>query len=528
MDRSLLLDVTSPAVTAKGNIFEKAKIFRELHPRSVVIIVSGSLISWVCGSGVSSPKIAEYRRRERVRTNELRGKAKDFETVLDMIDIDFPTTPIAVFGYSQMVRGVSYRSSKRVPSHYVLLFGKAMSLCRLVQAAGRANGNQAQVLIENTGDSTVKILTTPADYDAVRNYPTFIEKIRAAMVGGLNLQQALEMPWDAKFDFSQSRDLGAKRAMLQQLQQKLHFKHQTSADLDEMPGAAFVSTHLPGLMRVILEILNDGFCYDEVRGMPSKDLREEIEKTETYHVTGETTLVWAEYMSTETIEEVKSLDSRALTAKLNSTLAAMNGAKQNEEPLVERTAPGSTVRWYITLQTADKIKAMPQNPRTVETRLRLRLANLQYSLPSEFIEDVDDYMNDVSGGSSSIAQPAAALSTIDEARRTVGEERNRDMDRVMSQGIYRSCGFVRSLSFTRQADSQPGSQPGATAAPAYCLLGSGGSGSAAPAYRSLNSCGSAAPAYRSCGSSPAFIAVGEPKTAAEAEDDDSRWWGALF
>ena len=48
-----------------------------------------------------------------------------------------------------MQRGISYRSTRRVPSHMILQFGKGMSLCRLVQAAGRANGKQAQQLMDN-------------------------------------------------------------------------------------------------------------------------------------------------------------------------------------------------------------------------------------------------------------------------------------------------------------------------------------------------------------------------------------------
>ena len=67
-----------------------------------------------------------------------------------------------------------YRSKKRVPTHYTLLHGGAMSICRLVQAAGRAHGEQASRLRAN-GFDRVKILTLAHDFDTVKNYPSFLE-----------------------------------------------------------------------------------------------------------------------------------------------------------------------------------------------------------------------------------------------------------------------------------------------------------------------------------------------------------------
>lgn len=49
-----------------------------------------------------------------------------------------------------------------------------MSICRLVQAAGRAHGEQASRLRAN-GFDRVKILTLAHDFDTVKNYPSFLE-----------------------------------------------------------------------------------------------------------------------------------------------------------------------------------------------------------------------------------------------------------------------------------------------------------------------------------------------------------------
>ena len=74
-----------------------------------------------------------------------------FQTILEDIDKVFAMRPVFVFGYSQLMRGIScasplprsltvhmsqlscthahrYRSKKRVPTHYTLLHGGAMSI----------------------------------------------------------------------------------------------------------------------------------------------------------------------------------------------------------------------------------------------------------------------------------------------------------------------------------------------------------------------------------------------------------------
>ena len=49
-----------------------------------------------------------------------------------------------------------------------------MSNCRLVQAAGRAQGEQASVLRANNFDR-VTLLTLSHDFDTVKNYPGFLD-----------------------------------------------------------------------------------------------------------------------------------------------------------------------------------------------------------------------------------------------------------------------------------------------------------------------------------------------------------------
>ena len=64
-----------------------------------------------------------------------------------------------------------------MPSHFVLLYKSGMPLCRLVQAAGRAMGEQARQLRAN-GFNDVLLLTQAQDYDVICAYPEFLKAIK--------------------------------------------------------------------------------------------------------------------------------------------------------------------------------------------------------------------------------------------------------------------------------------------------------------------------------------------------------------
>lgn len=50
----------------------------------------------------------------------------------------------------------------------MLDFGPGMPICRLVQTAGRASGEQKELLKKNGFDGRVVILTNPFDYDTIQ------------------------------------------------------------------------------------------------------------------------------------------------------------------------------------------------------------------------------------------------------------------------------------------------------------------------------------------------------------------------
>ena len=344
--RSLLLDVTSPSVTAAGNIYTKAANLLCAHPHAVVIVVSGKEIMRRAGPEARGRvEMTQAERQAYAIKQSVTGKAKVFQTVLTQVDIDFPQTPIFVFGYSQMQRGISYRSSNRVPTHMVLQFGKAMSLCRLVQAAGRANGKQAEKLCENMGfppgQAKVKLLTNNRDFDAIRNYPAFLEEIRRAMRNGeLNLAQALELRFDGRFSAAGSRLIGARNADLKDATASLSFLAVTDEELKlHLPGESYLNTRLPGLMYPLLIILSEGAgVVEPEEGMTPKAIIEELDATYDEY---------KESMDRETLDEMSQMDDKSRAAKVRATLEEMNRSRIGVSPLVD-CSERSPKRYAIT------------------------------------------------------------------------------------------------------------------------------------------------------------------------------------
>lgn len=106
----LLLDISSPYVTAPGNVKVKAEaVQRELlNDRGVDIVVVN-----ITASGLSYKVPGKKWDHEKHRKSTV-GK------LLNYIDKVYGLAmPVFIFGYSKMRRGISFRSAKRVPTHMV-------------------------------------------------------------------------------------------------------------------------------------------------------------------------------------------------------------------------------------------------------------------------------------------------------------------------------------------------------------------------------------------------------------------------
>jgi hypothetical protein len=164
----LLLDVTNPRVSVEGNVKTKAECVQE----AMLLIEERIVVVIKVGSGVS------YRLPGNSQEWVYRGKETLVNEILDEIDDlqEECEIPVFVFGYSLMRRGISYRSSKRVPSHLVLQMGRGYSIESVVQTIGRGTFIGREILKRN-GFEHVTLLTTSGDWEMVRDYPHYVEEV---------------------------------------------------------------------------------------------------------------------------------------------------------------------------------------------------------------------------------------------------------------------------------------------------------------------------------------------------------------
>ena len=347
---SLLLDATTAAVRAGGRtvgIYDKAKEAMRAHPHCIAVIVSGAEIAW------STRQPRSDRPQDKTNLgqppNLYRGRAKVFSEILEVIDTYYPTRPVFVFGYSQLVRGISYRSRRRVPSHFILLYKDGMPLCRLVQAAGRAMGEQASALRAN-GFDNVKLLTQTADFDAIRAYPEFLNTIKERMCSGMSLKDSLETRFDGEFNCFNGKTVGQKKLKLEEIcKQTLGFNHAT-------PGALIgataednaMGTSGKGLTRAILEVMIDGFTrlvYEEDEAVAAQAVLEELEKGD-----------FDEYFEAGDREELD-------VSRVRSALKQMERPNANRPAVVLRTGPKGKPKYYLNAEGVDRLPGRDRSHR---------------------------------------------------------------------------------------------------------------------------------------------------------------------
>jgi len=339
---SLLLDATTAAVRAGGRtvgIYDKAKEAMRVHPHCIAVIVSGAEIAW------STREPRSDRPQDKTNLgqppNLYRGKAKVFSEILEVIDTYYPTRPVLVFGYSQLVRGISYRSRRRVPSHFILLYKDGMPLCRLVQAAGRAMGEQASALRAN-GFGSVKLLTQTGDFDAIRAYPEFLLKIKERMSSGMSLNDALQTKFGGEFNCFNGKTVGQKKLKLEEIcQQTLSFDHATPGILIGATAEdRAMGTDGKGLTRAILEVMIDGFThlvYEEDEAVTTQAVFEELEKGD-----------YDEFFEDGDREELN-------VSRVRSALKQMERPNANRPAVVLRTGPKGKPKYYLNAEGVDRL-----------------------------------------------------------------------------------------------------------------------------------------------------------------------------
>ena len=280
--------------------------------------------------------------------NMYRGADKDFSAILEDIDAYYPQRPVFVFGYSQLVRGISYRSRRRVPSHFILLYKDGMPLCRLIQAAGRAMGEQASALRAN-GFERVELLTQTKDFDAIRAYPEFLTAIKDRMRSGMSLKAALEKKFSGELNCFHGKNVGQKKLQLQDLVKRtLTFE---LAEPGQQIGATAEDTAMGtngrGLTRAILEVMLDGF--------PSLvQEREEAVTTQNILEILTTNRDYDEYFEAEQLNAGQR-GFTLLTRDVTDALKRMESPNANRPPVVLGNGTGKARRFYLNMEGVDRL-----------------------------------------------------------------------------------------------------------------------------------------------------------------------------
>jgi len=282
-NRSLLLDVTTPAVTAPGNVHQKAKKTLKLHANVIAIVVTGG--------HVTVYRMVESRMRTDRYTSKSRmsdGSKLAFHKVLAMLDEEQRAVngelsqPVFVFGYSQLQRGISYRSQYRAPSHYLLDFGDDMPICRLVQTAGRASGEQKQLLMDNGFGGRVTILTKPFDYDTIQNYPAFLDEVKGTMDREQqNLRDAITKftyPAEHNFKYGQRRTVAPKKNHAEDaFKEAVNFEEHTPGMFRGERAFLKEIRDGKGLLYGILEVMKELEAFDAHSAITAAAIKEELD-----------------------------------------------------------------------------------------------------------------------------------------------------------------------------------------------------------------------------------------------------------
>ena len=180
-----LLDISDPRVAANGHVFTKAQMVQDAYYKTekkrIVAIV-------FVGNGIHvrhNPKDRGFFHEEY--------KGKTISEVIQEIDDDPGhglDKPIFIFGFSKMNRGMSFRSTNRVPTHMLVSRGGGYSIEDVIQTLGRGTFNGRDVL-EKNGFQNVTVLCEWRDLMTAKSYHSLTEFIQWRMQEGDTLGEAI-------------------------------------------------------------------------------------------------------------------------------------------------------------------------------------------------------------------------------------------------------------------------------------------------------------------------------------------------
>jgi len=178
-ERSLTLSISNPAVSAANNVHDHArKIQREFQHVGCIVFV---------GKGITY-----YPPKTGGRSEEDFEKSWTIGDVIQHADAqDGLKVPLVIIGYTQMIRGDSFRSDERVPTHICVNLVLQMSIEKMVQAMGRATYGDSK--LQHNGFEHVTVLTLASDYDTAQAYPVWLQEMSDKLADGMSIHDALAL-----------------------------------------------------------------------------------------------------------------------------------------------------------------------------------------------------------------------------------------------------------------------------------------------------------------------------------------------
>lgn len=260
-NRSLHVAMLSNRVNAVMNNTDCAEAAQLLHPNIVIAVMDGSRKINDDGikttgykyrlpyngdrwSYVTLNSVNEYNDRHELEP----ATVVIPQDLINQIDEYHLEAPLIIFCYKMHFKSFSIRNSTRACTHMTLNIGKAVSLSMIVQAFGRGQGEQKQ-LLANNGFHHVTILTTKADYESVRAHSVLLDEMHTVLNQGGTLHTAFHHRYSADADafFNQMRTICAKntgiekpaRMTFQEVTQPRFVGMRTNAaqDADKLDGS---------------------------------------------------------------------------------------------------------------------------------------------------------------------------------------------------------------------------------------------------------------------------------------------------
>ena len=161
MPNAVVLDITDPRVHANAGIFDKAQLLSEaegIKDRMVIVAMSATEVHLFVDSVTCSIEI---------KNKSLHNPGR----LIEELSKDYPGKPILIIAYSRAMRGESFRSTARTPTHVACALGRGLSMERMVQAMGRGTG------IWPVGGPAVSVLTREDDMIIARAYAALLDKV---------------------------------------------------------------------------------------------------------------------------------------------------------------------------------------------------------------------------------------------------------------------------------------------------------------------------------------------------------------